>query len=122
MDNIRICDNSFTSSSNNTVHNQAPWNRVAGGFNPTFFKSGKIVSQRYEMSSSLIDSANVPVAKDNRHLNCERFVELEQSKAVSKLRVFQNLFYFLQQFFKYSRGLLHLILYWEFVTTNVGRT
>ena len=33
-----------------------------------FSTVGKIY-QRYEMSSSLINSANVPVAKNHRHLN-----------------------------------------------------
>ena len=44
---------------------------------PFVSKVGKSVS-KYEMSSSLINSANAPVAKDNRHLNFGRFVKLDQ--------------------------------------------
>ena len=42
------------------------------------------------MSSSLIKSASAPIVKDNRHLNFERFVKLEQQNTGSKLRIFQN--------------------------------
>ena len=63
------------------------------------------------MSSSLINSANAPVAKDKRHLNFGRFVELEQSKTGSKLCVFQNLYVFLQHFFINFTGLLRLNLH-----------
>ena len=72
---------------------------VAGRVFPShFFRSRKTFSQTCEMSLFLI---NIPIAKDNRHLIFGRFVKLEQPKTGSMLRVFQNVQFILQHFFKY---------------------
>ena len=69
------------------------------------------------MSSSLINSANAPVAIDNRHLNFERFIKLKQFITGSKLLVFQN-YPFFNISSNISRGLLRFNLYRDFLTTN----
>ena len=58
------------------------------------------------MSLSLIISANVPVAKDSRHLNFVRFVKLEQ------LKTFEIYDFFINFFSNISRGPLRLNMYW----------
>ena len=78
---------------------------------PTFFKVEKLF-QRHEMSSSFVNLAKAPVARDNRHLSFGRFV----------IRTAIN--WKLVSFFNYSSnisyGLLRLNLYWEFLTSNIG--
>ena len=59
-----------------------------GAIAPNFLQKKENIFRTCKECSSLIKSANVPVAKDNRHLNLGI---LEQPKSGSKLRVFQGI-------------------------------
>ena len=64
---------------------------------------------RYEMSLSLIHSSNAPVAIDNRHLNFEKFVNLEQPITGNKFFKIYDIFFNTSS--SISHGLLCLNYY-----------